>query len=359
MNKIFLFAAILLMISCGKDPVTTDEELLGTWVLNNVEGSCLSIPTNATANETGCIDIPTLEVNCSIIEFKGEGVLSYAYNLVVGEGTYEILEDGINICTDRCLSYKIENTRLTLQTGTIELCDPLYTFAKSNETFDNIIAKGQKKIRSIRKNGSLYRDYNYNLDGTLQSLLTYDNSGNLHTQEIYTYTPISVDRTLTFVQSGSVRKYTYYNEAPDRTRRDRLDENGDLVEYRLYFHTPNDCWVDRIETYRDEQLSSFFQYTYAGENCDYEISYFSNGNLQSRTTNINDGMPYFGQSATLDILRYEGIGNITSRTVVKDNEVDNNGSFNAIFAYDEIGFPTSETRSYLDGKVDLYSYLYE
>lgn len=360
MNKYFYLSAMLLFLSCGKDPSVTDDQLLGTWILDAVEGTCLGIPYNSNGDHTGCIDIPTLEVNCSMIEFEGAGRLSYAYNLERGEGSYEILDDGINICTDRCLKYQLEGNKLTLQTGTIELCDPLYTFAKSTSSMDDLISENQRqKIKKLYKNGKLLRDYNYGPDGNLQSTFQYEEDGDLSRQEVYVFTPTLVTRTLTFVQFNQTYKYEYYDEGLNRTRRNRYTAENQLIDYRLYFHSDTECWVDRIETYEDDQLSKLSQYTYSAVNCGQEVSNYKNGNLESKITIQYDGMNYYARSATINLLRVKEFSNITSYTYIRDDQVEPSNSYTATYTYDTAGYPSTEIRNYLDGEVELYTYEYE
>lgn len=360
MQKLLLFSIVLLLISCGKDNTETEQNLVGTWTLSSVEGTCLSIPTNASANNLGCIDIPTLEVNCSIIEIQAGGTLKYAYDLIEGTGTYTIDGDEITLCTDRCLTYLLDGNVLTLQTGTIALCDPLYSFTKSSNSLTQIITDNQRKfLSSIAKNGVTTHRYSYNTDGSLQSLQKFFDDGSLFYTEAYVFTPLTVTRTRTFASNGAVRRYEYYNESPTRTRRDYYGESGTVEQYRLYFHGTNGCWVDKTEDYQNNTLVSLSNYTYDPITCAAGYMSYTNGDLTSIYTSQRDGKSYYAQSTLLNILQYNTISNRTAATYVRDGEVDTDSSFNSVYTYNDADYPITEVRTYLDGTVDLYTYTYE
>jgi len=359
--KHLLFTAIICtLLSCGKDTAMTDEALLGTWVLTSISGDCSGLPITGVANEVGCIDNPVLEVNCSVIEVTGPGTLTYAYADVQSVGTYTIDGDVINICTDRCLDYTLEGSRLTLQTGTIPLCDPTYLFTKSSMSLADLQAANQKKsIKAVYRNGQLSQAYSYNADGSIRSTDSYTLEGDLHSTSTYAFTPISATRTVTYLGSGSLLRYEYYDEGLDRTRRDVYNSSGQLQAYRLYFHNNETCWVDRTETYSaDGLLTELHTYNYTGINCDQTISRFVNGELRQQTTIVQDGMNYYATSTLLNILRVEDWGNRSSYTAMADGEVVTSSSYTSTFTYED-GFPTTETRAYLDGDVAAYRYEYE
>jgi len=122
----------------------------------------------------------------------------------------------------------------------------------------------------------------------------------------------------------------------------------------------DDCWVDRIEEYyANNQLESLYQHVYSGENCNLESSYFREGQLTNKSIHVRDGMPYYAQSTLINLLRIKNYSNTTSYTFIKDNEVQASSSYNSSFIYGDGGFPISETRTYLDGNVELYTYEYE
>jgi len=360
MRKLLMSCLVLLLLSCGKDNQETELELIGTWTLSSVTGTCLGLPTESSGNEIGCIDLPALEVNCSIIEIAAGGTLTYAYDLVKGSGTYTIDGDKINICTDRCLTYLLDGNTLSLQTGTVELCDPTYIFTKTTTSLDELITENQRKfIVSVSKNGSIKNAYTYNPDGSLQTTQIYDNNGNLFYTEVHTYTPLTATRVRTYPSSGNVARYEYYNEAPDRTRRDYYGYSGQLEQYSLHFHSNNGCWADRVENYQNNTLQSLINYTYSGSTCDVTWNSYIQGELTTTYTSQKDGKRYWGESTLLNILQYQKVSNPTSTTYVRNGEVDTDSSFSSTYTYDEGDYPLTEIRTYIDGTVDLYTYTYQ
>lgn len=359
--KHLLFAALICtLLSCGKDNAMTDQELLGTWVLTSMSGDCSGLPITGVANEVGCIDNPTLEVNCSIIEITGPGTLIYAYTNVQSVGTYTVDGDVINICTDRCLDYILDGSRLTLQTGTIPICDPLYVFTKSTTSLADLKEANQRKsIKAVYRNGQLMNTYSYNSDGAIRSIDTYTIEGNLSNTSVYSFTPLTATRTISYPSSSTTFRYEYYDEGIDRTRRDQYNSSGELMAYRLYFHNDETCWVERIESYSPAgQLTDLQMFSYSGPNCDQTVSRFEDGQLVQQTTITRDGMKYYATSTLLNILRAENWGNRASYTVTQNGEVLTGASYNSTFTY-EGGFPDTATRTYLDGDVAIFRYEYE
>lgn len=360
MRKLFIASLVLILISCGKDSQETEQELIGTWTLSSVTGTCLGIPTESSGNEVGCLDLPALEVNCSIIEIALGGTLTYAYNLVKGNGTYTIDGDKINICTDRCLTYLLDGNVLSLQTGTTDLCDPTYIFTKTPTTLEELITINQRKfISSVTKNGTTVNSYSYNVDGSLQSIQRYHDDGDLFYTDVYAFTPLTATRIRTFLSSGTVHRYEFYNEAPERTRRDFYGSSGQLEQYRLYFHGSNGCWVDRFENYQNGSLHYLTNYTYSGSSCDITWNKYDQGELTTTFTSSKDGKRYWGESILFNILQYKNTSNFTSVTYVRNGEVDTDSSYNSVFTYGEGDYPASEIRTFLNGSVDLYIYTYQ
>jgi len=360
MRKLIFLSIVTLLLSCGKDPGITDAELQGTWILASVSGDCASIPITGSADAAGCIENPTLEVNCSIIEFTGPSTLVYAYNFVRGQGTYSFSGEKISICTDRCLDYIYDGSSLTLQTGTVPLCDPIYSFSKSSQSLEEIISSNQKKvIKSVMQNGQLRYSYNYNADGSIQTKQTYTSTGDLNVKDIYTFTPLTTTVLRTIFPSNSTYRYEYYNEAPNRLRRDYYNNSNVFQGYRLYFINPNGCWVDRTEDYENNLLVRLYNYDYSGDNCDLEVTAFSNGQQLFKSVSTKDGMAPWSKSTLLNILQFRNVSNTLSYTYSEENIVDAQRSYTSSYTYDESGFPTSQTQTYLDGNVNFYNYIYE
>ena len=359
MRKFIPIILLTILISCGKDDSATQEELMGTWILDTVLGECSGLPIDASADVSGCFDVPLIEVNCAIVEFNGDGTLQYAYNFIKGEGEYTINGDVINICTDRCLDYNFNGTELTLQTGTIPLCDPIYTFTRSSNSLDNILSSNRRTISKVFKNGQLSRSYDYNSDQSLQSLKFYDEDGNI--EQIYTYQfePFKTIVILNHIQLGLTTRIEYYDEGIDRLRRDSYNTSNQLANYQLYFYNEEDCWIDRRERYTPNHvLLNLYDYEYLDSGCDREITKYNSGQKENVQTIRYDNNPYWGTSGLLNIFRYKEIYNIVSYTILENNVVSTSSSYNSVYTYGPGGFPEIETRTYFDGTIDTYTYQY-
>ena len=361
MHKYLYFLIALLFISCGKDDSETIDQLVGIWVLQSVDGTCTGVPLNANADESGCIDVPLLEVNCSIIEVQADGSVQYAYSAVTGSGSLTVNGNTVTICTDRCLDYEYDGTVLTLQTGTISLCDPVYTFEKTTSSLDDLLASRGKAIDKVFRNGKLIRSYTYDNNDELTILTLYNEDGDIRQRTQYSYEPFKTIANVDIFNSSSSFsiRYEYYEEAPGRLRRDSYNTSGELSGYRLYFRSQGDCGLDRTETYSEnDELERWNEYDYSGDNCDQELNQYVNGVKVNTFITEYDGMNYWASSAVLDQFSYIRYQNTTSYTMIEGGDVRPDQTYTATFTYDSAGFPTTESRVYMSGEAEVYSYEY-
>jgi len=359
MKNIIYLSILFFLFSCSKSDEISDQDLSGTWVLSSVSGSCFGLPISESANDAGCINLPALEINCSILEFKGGGQLLYVKNGQVNNGSYTIGGENVQVCTGACLSYTLTNNTLTVETGTVAECNPTYTFIKSSETLDDVVsANAQKFISKVKVNGKLREEFTYNADGSIQRITEYQENGDLDEIRTYEFQPLKTILIRQHFRFNYTRRYEYYGEATDRTRRDFYDENGDLLDYTLYFHTNNDCWIDRTERYKDNQLLFLADYNYSGTHCDYSIDFYEDGKLTTKSEYKNDGKKYWRKAASLNILRNNNESNATSFTYSRDGEVRENISYVSQFTYDDQDYPIIENRTYLDGRTEVWTFEY-
>ncbi len=359
MKNIIYLSILFFLFSCSKSDDISDQDLSGTWVLSSVSGNCFGLPISESANEAGCINLPALEINCSILEFKGGGELLYVKNGKVNNGSYAIDGDNVEVCTGACLSYTLSINALTTQTGTIPECNPTYTFNKSSEPLEDIVAaNAQKPISKVKINGQLRQEYVYLTDGSIQQATYYQEDGSLEEIRTYEFQPNRVTLTRQHLRFNYKRRYEYYDEAPNRTRRDFYDDDGNLIDYTLYFHSNNDCWIDRSERYRDDQLLFLADYNYSGTQCDYRIDFYEDGNLTTKSDYKKDGKKFWRQAASFNILRNNNESNTTSYTYTRSGEVRDNISYVSQFTYDDQDYPIIENRTYLDGRTEVWTFEY-
>ena len=359
MKNIIYLLALGLMFSCSKADEISDQEISGTWVLSSVSGSCFGLPISESANEAGCIDLPALEINCSILEFQGGGQLLYVKNGKVKNGSYTIDGDNVEVCTGACLPYLFSANALTTQTNTVSECNPTYTFNKSSETLTDILsANAQRFISKVKINGQLREEYVYRQDGSIQQATYYQEDGNLEQIRTYEFLPTKIVLVQNHVRLNFMRRFEYYDEAPNRTRRDKFNESGELIDYRLYFHTGDECGIDRTEQYSDDQLTYLFNNRYSGDNCDQKVDRYSNGQLDAVYEYQKDGKKYWRQAVTFGIFRNFNQSNNTSYTYTSDGKVRENISYVSAFTYNEQDYPIIENRTYLNGETQVITYEY-
>jgi hypothetical protein len=362
--KNFIYLVLILTLwSCGSDNTETENSLLGTWVLSEVSGDCVGLPISGQGTALGCIPIPTLEINCMILELQPNGVLSYTVNGDILTGSYMVENDSeVSLCFPKCIVGTISGPRISLNTGTVPQCDPFYTFLKSTETLDEILTSNQNRtLKQINVNGRTHSTYSYYTDGNIQSIQYFNDEGDLNANYTYAYEPLKVTNQRTFFNAnGFTYTNEYYNESFNRLRRDRIGSDGELEKYDLFFISSSACWIDRREIYDvDNNLDVLQNYTYNATDCGFESSSFKEGSLDYKLIVEVDNNPKFNQSVDLDILNIPNTGNILSFTYIEDNEVTTNSSFTSTFTYEDSGYPSGETRIFLNGTVNVYSYIYE
>lgn len=362
MKNILLFLTLTTLIySCGSDPITTENELTGTWILDSVNGTCFLLPFSDSADDKGCIENPTLEVNCSIIEFLPEGEINYAYSLIKGSGTYTINGDNITICTDRCLDYTISGTSLNLQTGTIPDCDPVYAFRKVAPSLDEIIEENKiRKIKTVRKNGKTKTTYSYYPDGKVMMRQSFDDDGDLRFTYNYTHTPINTTLVRTSASTGASIRYDYYNEDINRKRRDYYDENGNLTSYLLYFYEDDvSCSYSRLEKYEEDALTELSNVTYLDNQCSSQTTTFYEGQLSSIRTVQRDNNPAWWIATQNPQFPSSKSHNVTSITTVDEEGNTLYYTFTEVFTYGNDGYPISSVQTFDDGSTAVFTYEYE
>ena len=361
MKNILFLLLLTSLFSCSGDLDIMNEDLIGTWILSSVSGTCASLPVTGSADQQGCIRNPALEVNCSLIEFHDEGQLSYAYSLIKGEGTYTIESDGITICTDRCLFYTFMDNSLELQTGTIPSCDPVYIFKKTTSSLDQIVEENTlKRIKNVRRNGLLHQSYIYDSQGLLQQIQRYTSDGNLSRTEVFTYTPLTTTRTITDPSTGEATVSNTFYEAPDRLRVDYLDASDQLAYYWLYFYEPSyTCSYSRAERYIGETLNTLRNSTYSGSVCNSVRTDFVDGNSARTVSITRDDRQAYSRALRNPLIPERAIGNIISYTSILSDGSTQSNSYTASFTYDEQDYPLTSIRTYVGGDNEVYTYEYE
>ncbi|NNF35570.1 MAG: hypothetical protein HKN68_15800 [Saprospiraceae bacterium] len=359
MKNIIYLSILFFLISCSKSEDISDQELSGTWVLSSVSGNCFGLPISESANEAGCINLPALEINCSILEFQGGGQLLYVKNGKVNNGSYSIDGDNVEVCTGACLPYTLSNNGLTVQTGTVAECNPTYSFNKSSEPLEDIVAaNAQKSISTVKVNGQLREEYEYRSDGSIQQATYYQEDGSLDQIRTYEFQASRIILIQQHIRLQFTRRYEYYDEAPNRYRRDRFDESGNLLDYRLYFYTGDECGIDRTEQYVDDQLTSLFNHSYSGDDCNLKVDLYKDGQLDAVYEYQKDGKKYWRQAVNFGIFRNDNQSNNASYTYTSDGEVRESISYVSAFTYNEADYPIIENRTYLNGTTEVRTYEY-
>ena len=231
----------------------------------------------------------------------------------------------------------------------------LYSCSKSE---DNLSTSDHNLISEVTVNGQLSEEYSYDADGKIQEVKYYEDDGSLKDIFTYEFQPEKIVINRQNISYGYFRSYEYYDEAANRTRRDFYDEGGDLIDYTLYFHASNECWIDRRERYRDDQLLFLADYSYSGTQCDRRIDFYEDGKLTTKSEYQKDGKRFWQQALNFSLLRNENESNTTSYTYTRDGEVRRSLSYVSVFTYDETDYPIIENRTYLDGRTEVRTYKY-
>ncbi|WP_151673012.1 hypothetical protein [Patiriisocius marinus] len=225
---------------------------------------------------------------------------------------------------------------------------------------NSIVINDALLVKSISTNGVLTESFVYDdNDHLITRLGSYELGA---TRIEFEYEENLITYNYYNDQNELVRSLENHLEGGVFTRLDEIDVNtGDVFAYRLYATNSSTCNLDSV-TYFDENQEQYLniEFDYSDQNCSAEILLIdSNPDNRSRNITVNDGKNSAIKSLGYAFYDTVFAHNRLSYTNYNDaNEVIPEISYSNEFTYNELDYPITETRTYGDERIVVYSYDY-
>jgi|GEM_PF-2772459 len=216
-------------------------------------------------------------------------------------------------------------------------------------------------LKEIYRDDILFSSYIFNSDSTLQSSIQYtDGEPNFETAIQYSLDEIT--STTTNLASGQISTSRKYSRVSDNQgKREQFNSQGELSTTTIYSFNNDPCGyisTQRIDAFNnliyetridfdDENCSSIFYKNFEGTEEYVEWEYTRIDKFDASNSII---LPFFRvkkQHAVIKQIRKTSAGTTST-----------NLSYDAVFEFNEDDHPTKEIRTYLDGDVEVYTYVY-
>ena len=216
-------------------------------------------------------------------------------------------------------------------------------------------------LKSVMLNGEMDESYEYNQDRTISKKVEFTNN-EPHNSFTYKYTSDSIIINGLNILSNLSFSYKYNQINTDEVKFETFDSDTSAGFYMVYSQFDQDCGYSKFETYfTNDVLETETTLDITDENCS-SISYKTNalnnvliGSVETKIDNKN----YYYESTRIDFLKFPKSGNPT-RYFVRDEilEVIETNSYTSKYTYNDDDYPSSEIREYLNGKVEVRSFIY-
>ena len=153
----------------------------------------------------------------------------------------------------------------------------------------------------------------------------------------------------------------YYDISNNISKREKFNDNDDLVDYRIYNFDDNDCGFISLYYYNpDDSINYLFTYDYIDENCSMTTTRTnSNYEIINYEEYIRDNMQQSRKSTLIDFFRADNLGNTIKYTIWDENDnINTERSFESVFQYNSGNYPITEIRTYVDSTVENLTFEY-
>lgn len=218
-------------------------------------------------------------------------------------------------------------------------------------------------LKEIRVDGALKNEYTYNSDGTLASETNYSDDGPfIHTT--YTYSETEIIKQGVYASSNDVAYTNKFKLVSDSLVSFEAYHGVDELGWTQYSSFDNDpCGPFRVTVRNPDEILIYNATTeYIDENCSY---------ITRRLDGSNPGVEYV-ETEILRNDKYAATNSLKLPTerVEKRTSIEvfsryqSNGSLNGNISYEtekvynELNFPVTETRTYGNGNILVFTYVY-
>jgi len=383
MKNLIYLSCLLFLFACQDDPITgpTDpmeeeeemevllaDEILGTWIMESATASADGESLTEQADEWGCLtDSEFSEIDCIAFEFLTSGEVTLREDCVNTMGAlYTVDEENkiIEICYQGdCRAVVFADGKLTIIFDDDADFTTTLVLVPSDMALNDIKRpKRDRRLLSELKNGVTIREYTYNAEGKIKTRTVYTDEGVENFTSEYIYEADKLVELRTFAETGNTSRSEIVQIDSETMRVNGIDESGNVTTYNEYMYGDQTCGADKITYYgADNEVNVVFEYSYTGEKCNHTRTFRTGeGNEINSTIVETDDKRNRRTSAIPDAFRQGESKNFTNvvRTDSAGETIDAQ-SYSSYFEYNSDDYPTEETRSYWNGLVDQYVYIYQ
>lgn len=214
-------------------------------------------------------------------------------------------------------------------------------------------------IETIYLDNIRIREYGYNNNDVLLQINHFTNSGDFSSRDIFEYQgPIT--KVSNYDSNDMLTGYKQYSKIEEDTLlKERYSSDGNLISYTQYIYTQSDCSHTMLVQYdSNDEIISTTNIEYTNLICSSESTITIDGESRPYSKTTRDGERSYVSSA-LQQIRSTSLGNISAYSFYTDaGEEDEGRSYSASFDYNSFDQPSVEIRTYLDGDVEVYRFVY-
>tara|TARA_B100000678_G_scaffold282603_1_gene281732 strand:- start:627 stop:1379 length:753 start_codon:yes stop_codon:yes gene_type:complete len=229
----------------------------------------------------------------------------------------------------------------------------------SNRDSNEVLKPHELFIKQVNLDGLVFRKYTYK--NNLISSREYYRNGKLWRQENIKYSNDTIFIENYDSSNKLIQLFKYYNLTENISVRDEYDSKNQMVSYRIYNFSNDNCGYVNYEDYDvNDNLSSKRTFNYIDSNCSVESSRYNfNGELSFKEQRIRDDKNRTNKNETLEFFRGKEIGNtIVYNSWDSEGNIEFMYSYESTFNYNDENYPIYESRKYLDGTVEEMTFEY-
>ncbi len=216
-------------------------------------------------------------------------------------------------------------------------------------------------LKHVYIDGVVSDSYEYLEDGRISKASNYLN-GDPYRIVNFRYAVDTIILDQKFELFENIIQRMYYRIGLDQIRADLFSDGLIVGDFSIYSLFESNCGYTKVETFLSEDVVRVEKtIEIIDENCSFEsieVDKFQEENMHFIKT-LNDDKNYYKKSTDIMYLSSPNRGNPLCHSV-KDvnNNVNESFSFSSIYTYNENDFPSSEKRTYFDGRVEERKFEY-
>lgn len=224
---------------------------------------------------------------------------------------------------------------------------------------DNTLDIEELSLKQVNVNGLVSKKYSY--QNNLIASIEYYDSGELNSKEIYEYSNDTIFRGSYDSLNEFILDKKYYSVTEDMSKIDSYNSENEISSSLTYNFNNNSCGYVSLESYSNRSgFRSKRIREYVDSNCNIEDTVFNSDNEVLYKQHFTfDDKNRFDKSVFSYFFKSSNYGNTITYTYYDDlNVIDTELSYKSSFEYNDHNYPISESREYLDGTLEEFTFEY-